>query len=649
MKLPLFNQQIIASTHHLFVSFSEASRQILEEANTEYQKINHQCLNLSGKDLAQHRLKLFKSLKQVNVKKFRKNVQAYLADCQEYKNQTFYLNTQQTLNTDIWQQWQKDNTISQKIALLQSDWVDIKNTSHYVSESLFIITSVILPLFDAFHKLAIQELNQNRASISQIAVQNIEKYLTSLQKELEQQRLMMVEAMYARLSIAAQSNDICYDDVTHNMLQELKILGVINIECTPRRGLTQNLFQYFHQYVHKYGNALHKNKLKDLPWLKENADYVSQNIDKNFCIIPREMSSFEIPSHTKKYFPFFYSAHNFKANFFKDNFYLIAQLRLLSQKNVTQNKTLAELLRGEILEDFDQLEQKLYANAKPHKKFVGAWYNRIFRKNQCHFLNVWCDYMSKSIVDVASIKISWGIAIAKQLQTRLVFELDEEVIASNVTKMLINKLVASVDQSILNSSINHELTKQWQKSKVILNWALHHKSMPTPAKNSTELVLYQLQEQAHPDTSFVEVSNNKKDAYLELFKTLLKGATFDLNLPDFEKKLTLFCASLPEKSDDIIDLSYHHFWQQFFVVYLKTCLQNKNEALLTRLSMVMQENCSQNLQERIRSLDEVKQSRSKFLFETRCRALLFSFNCEEKNDGTETKDIPPKNTVGAKK
>lgn len=637
-----------------FKSFNTKSLATFTEVNETYLKIPNCYLNTSGKNIEQFRKLLHKDIKKSNAKAFRSHLQEFRADCQHYKLQDQYIKKQELLNSTIWEQWEKERFIHRmKLIKLKKLWEKNSSTSHFPSESLYVSAIGVLPIFEYFQQLATEEIKLYKKKLLPLTQMQLKKYLHILSEEIKQERFKLCDAMLSRLEIAGLYRDCSFADVTNYILQELKKLDLpIDVIPHVRHDLSENLFRYFHQYIHTNGSLAQQSKFKKLSWLKKDNSFSVQQIDDEIVIVPNEMKQFHIPQRSKSHFKWFYHWHNFRAEFFKNHFYLLVNIRLLKEPHYLPAMNMAELLQGKSWQKLNKLEQELFQENQQVIKILSSWRNKLFFRTTQRFYTHWQIFTLNSWSQLLQQKINYASLLAEQLRTRLLLELEEEIIDSENTKEMLLAIIASIENTL--TSLKLPAPQQWLSIKKIFNQSLDYSSKKTPdvianasaASNleffNTDKILFRLTKEIEPANLYNQ-NNALNHGLIEdierSFQLLIKNDAFNIKqsnfghlLAELKKKIDLCQASVNPCDLDA-------FWFKFFVYYLNTCLSNENQNALAEVLFLINTLGPNNIKDRANILEQYRATQSSFLYQTRCRALLFSF--KENRDLIKQNSYPP--------
>jgi hypothetical protein len=264
-------------------------------------------------------------------------------------------------NKDTWNTFKTAEGINQdkmsKLDALHRKWERHEQFSHYTSDALLFAADILKELEDHLN-LAKQEFIRYRNKLGKVEDQTkYETYINLFLQTVQQQKIALCEAMFARWKLALESNNMTQDDVTVHLVQQLNQLGVIEdkdwIERQrPRQTKEHNesLFIKFHHYIAQNGTSeLKKTVGLSLSWrLPPDEDSHSTvpiiPIERagNAFLIPKQLEV-NIPAYRRK--PnFLFKGNNFRYEFFqdkKDLFLRLIQLRAL-KINITHYQELSE-------------------------------------------------------------------------------------------------------------------------------------------------------------------------------------------------------------------------------------------------------------------------------------------------------------------
>ncbi len=685
MGFTLPNKELLkAINNNKLKSFSLKSLDILSKANVEKEKIQHVCPSITGKSTIEHKKVLLKNIRKTDSNAFKKNLNDYLSDCRQSKNQQEYLAIQKVLTEEIWQKWLLDNGNKAKINGLHNFWKLNQTTNHISSMAIQASARLILPIFEEYYKLARTELKYYQSQLADKVSFKLKNYLNILANEIKQEKITLCDAMLSRLKVASNEKDITCDDITVCIIKELNQINIpisINIK-EPRHQLTPEIFNDFHHFILTQGSEKQQNKLKKLLWLKEDEHFSVFRVDNRPVIIPAAMRAYSMLDNTKNFFSWLFPEKKFRANFFKEKFYLLARMRQLNNNQPQGQLPIMDFINSDYWQRLNEHENSLIQEGKNAKAQMIPWITKLFYFSRNPFLQAWQGAMGKCLTNVLELKLGYALLLAQQLQTRLNFHLDKDVLRLPLLKQTVEEMIISIDKLFKERSVDNNLLKKWLSIKNIFSAFLEHdversnkQNLPQEndnissttnirhsqnpfgiLKKSPFIPLFQKEKilsttgtPEEPNIASKLLLNNAQPTKIEdsgntltkldvvseitaLYHSLLVNGEFNLKMNNFSIILNKI-ENLAEKDKNKV-ASASSFWQDFFISYLKTNLNRGvdiDKKLILPLTLI-KKYAPSYLQERALSIEKCADT---FIHETKCRALLFCFN-ETQADGKST-------------
>ncbi len=600
-------------------AFNLKSYAVLKEASEFYQTMSYLHLGVKNQGINVHKKQLVKAIKKSDAHLFHSCLEVYRTEQKNYKQQQTYINTQKWLNSDIWQEIARKKIVHvMTLKKIKNFWEQNKTTSHFTSEAVYISAVVILPVFENFCELATLDLKKHKPKLSNYINLQFMQYLAELTAEIELETKILCDAILSRLQVISETGNPIFDDVTFYTLEKLRRLGVdIQEMITGRKGLTANIFTQFNHYLWQKGNFKQQTKLKKLLWFREDDDFCVREIDNLLVIIPRVMQKFSIPIKTNHKFSWFYRWHNFKVNFFKEHFYFLVQTRLLDNEQASLHGNLDVLLHSNSWNRLEQLEQEIVKQIKNADQFITSSINRIFFKKKFSFLSEWKTVNRDVYFSLLRHKIQYAALLSEQLHTRLEMNIDEDVLAAQITKETIKTIVSSIDRMAAPCQENKTITR-WHSIRETLIRAVCY--IPI---NSTHNIICELnKDTAQSSSPPTYVGENILQPMNAIYKSMAEEGLYDdkyliVLLEQVTKNLTAM------EGNDQFNLP--EFWMQFLSIYLEICLlcKNMHYPIMSKLNDITLKFAPENIREKVQELHKQHAQKSLFVYQTRCRALLF--------------------------
>jgi hypothetical protein len=623
MTFTLFDPVYIDAVKKLKLqSFNERSYQTLIAANECYESANKHAASLSGKSFAQHRKSLIKDVKKIDAKAFRLHLSLYQNDCNSLKEQAAYVKQQEILNQVEWQEKCSQMIPRSRYIELQNFWQRNMHSSHYTSEGLYLICTSVLPLFKNFLQLGYQELAYHKGNLTQQLDSNLTHYLHALAQEIKGRQELLCDAMISRLHVASKENNLHYDDVMHYVVTECKAMDIaLEAVIKGRNSLTPELFCYFHRYLAKYGTSEQLAKVSKLSWFQENSEFSSQQIDKQWVIIPKKMQKYHIPYITRKKFAFFYIWQNWRGNFFKENFYHLVKLRCLEQDGYCKPMALTELLEGNAWRELLHLEREIVAQCQQANNFVASFLNRIIFPKITNFYADWHAINRHHLQILLQKKLSYAEILRKELQKKLL-SLDLELLTTTKTQQDLIAMISDIEKS--KHLLTSDERKQWLTTKQIFETTINltdNKNMITQTVGSaTNNIIIKIKQGS--------MEENPIDLLDRQLARLSKNNMLHYNLPNFEHSLNSLLETIKNVPSDHYHKAMQDFWVKFFTYYLRTCIDPTavNSENISHVTEALLQYSPKYFQERVFALEQKRKCQSAFVYHTQCRAMLFTLN-----------------------
>jgi hypothetical protein len=532
-----------------FTCLNDISLSALKEANIYYANIPELLIGLSGKKIEVHRQDMVQNAKEGNFDEFQRNKNIYVRDITNQKNYAWYRKQQETLRNDsFWKKLYSECTIREqksKLRSLEKAWKRHSNFSSYTSQALVEAATTVLPVFSNYLILFKEELCVTTNKLPSHLVKELRNYGTKLENEIATERKGLCEAMLARLKLASEMKGLSYDDVTMNLVHELKKLNLLKNSFEGvkihRSGLDTKTKYIFQDFISKYGTKNQCQALDYLSWNKSNDDFTIEYDKHGQLIVPSDLKSVIKP---KGFIATLLGTESKNKKFLRTYNSLITQIRFLPHpKNEFQR-----------LSDFDQIKEwhellNLSNNVKnavslAEKNKPQGLFGRFFGNENIIFLSTWQAYLNSKQKEILTSALDYAEIIIEQLKTRIRLALDEDITLSrgflNRLYLFQQQLASIVDNSCVteeNETFN-VLASLIESLENKYNWSKYNKPNPNSGKEQAPS-RNNIAEVVNP---FKPISENFSELAAIVSIILTKQNTIDyknLNFKDLIKNLSL--------------------------------------------------------------------------------------------------------------
>lgn len=630
MTFNLFNIQWLDQCKPLkLTAFSIKSFNILKEANIEYEKIPKLFLNSTGRNANQYKKYLQKAILNIQPQEFHK----YLSDLKKDQNcqlvQKWYLDQQQLLNSPRYWQNLYNNKQLQRLKFhgFQKMWEKSSKLSHYTSEAIVVSATKIIPVFENFCELGLLEINVYKKKLPKHLYCKFKNYLEQLQNEVTREKSILCEAMLARLKIAEKNHQMTFDDITYFILEKTSQLKLKELPLTfkPRHGLNLECYSFFIQFILQQGSAEHEKKIKKMFWCKEDDSFNVVFHANKLHIIPSHIPLSLVPRASSLFIKSFFVGHNMRANFFHERVQLMIQIRYLYGRKHNYSLDLNLILEGDIWKKIISFEGKLNQEYSVANDFLNRRWNRMFRAKTGKFLEGWKSCILQTRQKILQHKIKYAFDFSEQLKTRMAFNLDENILLSPLIKMRIQEIMQDINASLQTISLGKEDINQLHAIKNVFDRVLKYKTYNEPSdskKNHTRLSKFtqdsqKITQQLTAQEKSIHQKIHTIMAEIIASKRFVLNETTSAELENLENLLPLY------KKEDYDNSLL--FWSNFFVAFLATCLEiTEYNNVLDKIQVFILKHAPSYLSEKVSSIEEARKQNNTFLFQTKCRAMLFS-------------------------
>lgn len=575
--LPLFNSQLINSIpkNLHFKSLNEQTRKLLIEVNLYYQELG---LYYVGKrDREQHRQNLIEAIDKLNAAKFTENLNYYRGECSHIKNYKMNLILKKFMMSDPWDNWLKITANDKNIIMLKTLWELNKETHHLSNEALIVAVNDIMRVYEDFYNLVRAELKLLVNYLPTDCKNEIENYLDSLKEFLNAERIKICTAMLSRLQVVSQTKDFFSSDVNAYLINRLSDLGIKpNDAMEPRKNqaLKEHHFVIFHNYILRHGSALQKNELKKLEWFVKDKKYSADVSGSKIVIVP---TSFEKPNLFVKVLSWLqslFSAVDKRSYFFSKKMYLLARIRCHEQPFSYKKLNFEELIKPVHWQKLTAHENYLLNELQDLTQKSSSTWNKVFKP--LYIKNYQCLKKCVSVALLISLenKIRYAEVVAEQLRTRMMFDLDVDIILSDHFKSFVRKMIEDIENFLTTLKRSQVKTYHWQRTKCILEIFLNKYDI-----RKTPKVLVKDCDNKGGLVSVSEEINN-------IYSAITAKGFFDITLVAkcFNSWKALFLLGENQIKKDF------NFWKHFALTYIDTriTLANDSELLIKLRNLIYQ-------------------------------------------------------------
>lgn len=634
------NKKISTDEDFGFESLSKEALQTLSNTNKQLLQASQLFCGLSGKDQTEFKTDFIRAIQQLDAKKFKEQAALYRQDIQKQKKQKWYNHQQVSLASPIF--WKKIITnltseIQEKIVYLQRKWQTQKDYSHYNSLSLKHIAENIVPVFENYIELSNLELQHKGNRLPKKISKAFKQYLTQLQREINHEKLKLCWAMLGRLDVASKKSDLNADDVTMELTEALKKMGVIKSDAQlpeARRNLTSDCFEYFHSYIEAHGKKPLINRLKYLAWFRENENFISVQGPNQILLVPKVLQSFvpEKPSQLLMWF----GGMPFRYQFLRERLALMTKMRFLDKHSVVVH-SLEAIASHPSFKALDELGHELTSGYNNREQFRPNILQRLFLKSTLNFIEKWHHFLYIQCCRVLDKKIEFLHLVVDQIKTRLDFELDIDLLNSDGFKQSLKVLIENIEAQARGLSVNTSMLNGYDESKRIIDRILNN-----DITNQSDVFQEISEEEALTICPNIAQNQEEIDAKLNLqeVKEFLLNVKPDISLleksKNFVSELEDCANQIKEYKDKNLKILFNNVIEKCFLVFLQECIQWKEEECghalnkFKSLENLLFERAPKSIRNRMASLNDLASKNQWYLWQLKCQSYLYSFDVDFK-------------------
>lgn len=655
MRFSIFNTMLLKQHNpnkflDNFTCLNETSLSALRDANSYYAKIPELLIGLSGKKIEDHCQDMVQNAKNGNFEEFQRNKNIYVRDITNQKNHTWYKKQQETLqNNSFWNKLYLSCTSREqksKLRTLEKSWKKHSNFSSHTSQALVETAITVLPVFSNYLTLFKEEFNLTISKLSPHLVKELRNYGTKLEDDIRTERKGLCEAMLVRLKLASGTKGLSYDDVTMNLVHELKKLKLLKSDFEGvkihRSGLDTKTREIFQDFITKHGTKKQCQALDYLSWNKSNENFTVEYDKHGQLIVPNDLKSVIKP---KGLLAILLGTESKNKKFLREHNSLLTQIRFLAHpKNEFQR-----------LSGFDEIKEwhELLKLSNDVKTAIGSaeqdkpqgFLGRFLGSENILFLNAWQTYLNDKQKEILNTALDYAAIIIEQLKTRIRLALDEDLILS---PSFVNRLNL-FQQQLANIVDNSGIAEENETSKILAslieslenkyNWSKFDKlnsnseDQQAPSKNNTTEVV----------NPFKPVSEKLSELEAIVSTILTKQNTIDYKNPNFNDLMKNMFLILNQHKHD--QSNFNEFKNNIsdsvinlYKSYLQTWINSKEldatqvGDALKDIEALFIDFGPEFVARSILELRELIRAKRWFVFQAKCHAMLVSLSCESETE-----------------
>lgn len=451
-----------------------------------------------------------------------------------------------------WSEWQKAQALTLTAELnkpvpsyemFKTEWNRHQQLANYTHKAIYQIASFWLPNLISYYQSLTSLITWHTILRKKTAVDNAaQAYIIDLHKKATALQTVLAESMLARLIAYDESGfnesypaahltcklyeqgDTILAPLTPKMnaLQKNYFQPLTHtIPVSPSR-LQANEFNYFHQYIEKYGSTATKTKLCQLSWYR-NRHYFPVKIlttSEGKMLVPEEMADI-VPS--RRYWPnWLFSERNEQFDHFKNETYLITHLQ--RRRNLAEHfvdlqlpqshRYLIDELRskdmivaGAIVKNTEKIRKNSSLFSRLLNNSLGQFY--------CHWQNVLLKYRRCSLED--KIILSEMLVNSMECETATVEKI-ETLLPQTIHDLiwLVQELdVDKIDvETVIAMKTKMQNMQQQLKDIISLHKISQQLAQLSQGKHFTDVEI----ENLIKDIKYLEQNNKSLSPYLQKLK-----------------------------------------------------------------------------------------------------------------------------------
>lgn len=556
---PLFSSDLLSSIPENlhFQSISEQSLQSLAALNKLIENIG---LYFRGKRRKEeHCQRLQQNITQLNSAEFRANLDNYRKECDYLKIYRANMALKNLLATNIWEKWEQLGSKTQ-LNQLKMFWQRNSETNHLSYEALLVIKEDILPTLEHFNQLCVLERKYHRGSLPKKVSELLKAYQKEVRAYINSLRNQVCDAMLVRLQVISKSNNIYQGDVNFYLVNRLSHLGINLSEAINRKYkiLTQQQFVTFHHYVNQYGTQQQKISLRRLPWFENDQQFSVSESCGQLTIMPSippiKNRAFSLLPWLEKFFDWF----NGEQNYFDTKFHLLAQIRLQEKNNHIEQCSLESLLTDDYWRRLTLFENDLLAEQSKLDIFISSSWNETFHPSLYASSVAFKKCVQKALIRNIENKIAYTELLAQQLRTRLVFDLETNLMSSGNLKEFVAAIIKDIENALIKIRPENSPIETWDQTKCLLQIYLSGEKKP-PEKDESQVQLENKEQ-----SNFVAIDVAIKNIIAKASaNNIFDLKSLNTNMISLQRLFELKSSKIEK---DLL------FWKQLSICYLNTCI-----------------------------------------------------------------------------
>lgn len=631
------NKKINQNENFGFKSLSSDAFKILINANQQFIHAPKIFCGLSGKNQDQFKMDLVDAIRQLDPKKFKELAGLYRKDIKKQENQKWYDQQQKNLSPLIF--WnglltKVGKELRSRISQIKNKWQTQKEYAHYNSLALKYVAEKILPIFEQYVELAHLELHHNGNRLPKKISKSFSKYLVQLQNDIDYEKQKICWAMLGRLEVASKKGNLSAEDVTVEVVDALKEVGVIQADAQfpeARSNLTSECFEFFHSYAIAHGKKSLKNRIKHLTWFRENANFITLEPLNQMLLVPKVLASF-VPEKPSR-FSLLLSGVRFRYQFLRDQLALMSRLRLLDKHSLVMN-SLLEADNHPSLKAINDLEKTLFGEYHKSANFKPSIIQHLFQRQTCDFMRGWHHFLQAQLRVVLDKKLQFLSRVTDQIKTRLDFELDTELLNSNSFKQFTKSLIDNIECVIKKLSIDASMLPEYQSSKELISRVLNHdiRRQSNTIHDISEQQAFKVCSDLSQNQKINLPQNNDINNELNKAKQFLEDIKVDIlfleNNPDFTFKLEEYSKLVKQYQDKKLKSLFNRVMHACFTVILEEYIGwkeeecNQNLPRFKGVENVLLTIAPKSIRTRMSSLCDLASKDQWFLWQLKCQSYL---------------------------
>ncbi len=361
-----------------------------------------------------------------------------------------------------WQQTQLTYLTNNDITITHADVKDVNNLkfnfskhsslAHFNDAAIYRIASEILPNLIEHQSRAKKKLKSNEHEVPKGISTSYLRYLNDFENNAKELQETLIESMLARL----QAYDESRGRYTNPILHIGTLLNPTIANKQQPYTITNNEFNFFNQYIEKYGSLDAKNRLYRRSWYVSNACIPTTVVitEDNGCIIVPEKLASYVP--LKQRWPnWLFGDANLRQKLFLDNTLLLANLNFYTNRpkyhlNAFDPKSLNDAINN--IKNNEALLKESIAKISlaPYSKI--SWYSFGTKT----FLNKW----KNTLIEKESMLIEDKFKLAEEIVNFLKTTVKDPLTVPWESYKAILDLSQELEDLVNNNTLNEPLKER---------------------------------------------------------------------------------------------------------------------------------------------------------------------------------------------